>query len=1063
MTQPTNDGTLPPPDPNNPADPVVPPVQRHDGLAIVFPLRLEEAELLALPLGEPPIDMHVTAAFYGDAADVPETVRAAMHLLLASAATTIQPFEVEVAGLGRFEKVRDGSQDCVVALVGSPALDAARAAIVRVLSTIIELPKDAHGFIPHIAVAYGPTGFDPGPGDGKVAKTLTFDRVSLWTAGVRVDYSLGKTKDGDSAMQPIQPPRDDSQYNRAAGQIPPDPSAAAIAVLAPVSPARMSAAGDPSAAPAAVPPASPPASVAVPMRVVPFEAGVDPIDNADWNRSHAVGRLRGWASEDGSGDYEKLDYPRFATAFAWVDPAAMNRGSVTGFRLPHHDVIGGVMRLSKQGLLAAARALMGGEHGIPNEDLPGVQHHLEQHFVELNLDPPWRARKVDATEMRPGGDVVVMEAPEAGSDGVVSRSWIQVARIGQFRGHPAGPFQFTPAVFDTIIRNFTRTTNRAVPVDYEHATEATEGGVYQKGAPAIGWIVKLDNRGQEGLWGYVEWINAQAVEYVRNGQYRFFSPAVSFNAINAMTGEPQGPTLVSGGLTNRPFLDGMTPITARSPEVTAASARLATCALLGARLSEAEADVYRLAAAAHLSESALTLRMAEIASRVVSAPEPVTLDATVAADVLAKARAETPILAVDAPEVMARVEGAEPSPAAVPVEPEAPVAMSAGDTGEADLRRTSAQSVTDVQPSGTPTVVDSAQPITAAPAAGSEQTPTPAPVSAVTTLKTAVEAAYAKPKTACFRDVYFYGDTLPAQEDILSTLACVFGMTRLATNDEIMQELAKLARFVSGDMGERDGVPVAEIVGCLRRCFGLPTLSTAEEIITAVLLALTGSTTLPMSVGPSDVHIPSVATPMSAPAVETPAAPSTPVTETTSMSDPSAPTIPPALLTALGLPTDVSVETAIGAATTLRASQERGAAEVKALSDKLAKHDLESAERRVDALIGLGRVDKEGRAPAVAMCMRDPDQFALMFPARQSQVPAAPHAENAGSTQMRALGTPVSTMGAAPAQSGSNVGRKHSDVVYERACTKMKADSSLSLKTAMTVAEEELAIEAQRR
>jgi phage I-like protein len=144
------------------------------------------------------------------------------------------------------------------------------------------------------------------------------------------------------------------------------------------------------------------------------------------------------------------------------------------------------------------------------------------------------------------------------------RSWIQVAKLGAFKGHAMGPFEFTEKVFERIIENFERTSNREVPVDFEHATEmpACDGDIATHGAPATGWIIQLANRGASGLWGLVEWLEP-GLSYVREGRYRYFSPAVVFNYRDGRSGESVGPVLVSGGLTNRPFLDGMAPVTAR--------------------------------------------------------------------------------------------------------------------------------------------------------------------------------------------------------------------------------------------------------------------------------------------------------------------------------------------------------------------------------------------------------------------------------------------------------------------------------------------------------------------
>lgn len=141
--------------------------------------------------------------------------------------------------------------------------------------------------------------------------------------------------------------------------------------------------------------------------------------------------------------------------------------------------------------------------------------------------------------------------------------WIQLAKSGSFAGHAAGPFELNTRVFEEIVRNFKATENKALPVDYEHASEApaTDGSIPVAGAPAQGWIRDLKIDGGN-LFGLVEWL-PQAREQIRAGQYKFISPAIRFGAKDRVTGASIGARLTSAGLTNSPFLDGMRPLAAR--------------------------------------------------------------------------------------------------------------------------------------------------------------------------------------------------------------------------------------------------------------------------------------------------------------------------------------------------------------------------------------------------------------------------------------------------------------------------------------------------------------------
>lgn len=155
----------------------------------------------------------------------------------------------------------------------------------------------------------------------------------------------------------------------------------------------------------------------------------------------------------------------------------------------------------------------------------------------------------------------LLTAADAGEEG--KRVWIQLAKPGAFRGHAMGPFELTSRTFAEIVRNFKATENQRVPIDFEHASEAdpTEGNIAQAGAPAQGWIVDMRIQGGE-LWGLVEW-GKLAREYIKTGQYRFFSPAIRFNSKDRVTGAVIGARMTSGALTNNPFLDGMQPLAAK--------------------------------------------------------------------------------------------------------------------------------------------------------------------------------------------------------------------------------------------------------------------------------------------------------------------------------------------------------------------------------------------------------------------------------------------------------------------------------------------------------------------
>jgi hypothetical protein len=148
----------------------------------------------------------------------------------------------------------------------------------------------------------------------------------------------------------------------------------------------------------------------------------------------------------------------------------------------------------------------------------------------------------------------------AKADGPV---WVQIALPGHFEGHRAGAFDLNSQVFADIIRNYREVDNGEVAFDFEHASElpASEGSVPSSGAPAQGWIKDLKVDGPN-LYALVDWLEP-ARSYIREGKYKYVSPAIRFGARHPTSGRPIGARLTSVALTNQPFLRGLSPLTAK--------------------------------------------------------------------------------------------------------------------------------------------------------------------------------------------------------------------------------------------------------------------------------------------------------------------------------------------------------------------------------------------------------------------------------------------------------------------------------------------------------------------
>ena len=111
------------------------------------------------------------------------------------------------------------------------------------------------------------------------------------------------------------------------------------------------------------------------------------------------------------------------------------------------------------------------------------------------------------------------------------------------------PLQVDPESLASLVRTF-RSRGVDLVIDYEHQS------LHGRQAPAAGWIKDLEAR-PDGLWAKVEW-TPQAREYLRNREYRYFSPVLQLDPV---TRKPQA--LMQVGLTNVPAIKKLPPLVAK--------------------------------------------------------------------------------------------------------------------------------------------------------------------------------------------------------------------------------------------------------------------------------------------------------------------------------------------------------------------------------------------------------------------------------------------------------------------------------------------------------------------
>jgi len=107
-----------------------------------------------------------------------------------------------------------------------------------------------------------------------------------------------------------------------------------------------------------------------------------------WDSSLARSSLARYASSDGSGDKETMNWGKFAKGFAWVDGAKAD--AFTSYKFPHHNVVNDQLIAIWRGVTAGMATLLGANGGttIPDSDKVGVYEHLAKHYEDAGKEVP---------------------------------------------------------------------------------------------------------------------------------------------------------------------------------------------------------------------------------------------------------------------------------------------------------------------------------------------------------------------------------------------------------------------------------------------------------------------------------------------------------------------------------------------------------------------------------------------------------------------------------------------------------------------------------------------------
>ena len=113
-----------------------------------------------------------------------------------------------------------------------------------------------------------------------------------------------------------------------------------------------------------------------------------------WDAGAATQRLEKWASSDGSGDPDKIDFDKFGRGFFWQDEPDQAGAKIGDFKFPFADVIGGKLTAVWRGVTSGAQRLSSAK-GV---DVPAIQKKMavyyskaKSQYSDPKITPPWES------------------------------------------------------------------------------------------------------------------------------------------------------------------------------------------------------------------------------------------------------------------------------------------------------------------------------------------------------------------------------------------------------------------------------------------------------------------------------------------------------------------------------------------------------------------------------------------------------------------------------------------------------------------------------------------------
>jgi len=143
------------------------------------------------------------------------------------------------------------------------------------------------------------------------------------------------------------------------------------------------------------------------IRAMSFENLPFVARDAAWEPALVLINLRKWASSDGSGDQDKIDWAKYRKAFFWHDSSVV--GSFDSYKLPYAIATNGELKAVSRGIEAAAASIA--DVNIPDSEREMVKNHVARYYSKMasmfnddTIIAPWNKKAApDPASGKPGG------------------------------------------------------------------------------------------------------------------------------------------------------------------------------------------------------------------------------------------------------------------------------------------------------------------------------------------------------------------------------------------------------------------------------------------------------------------------------------------------------------------------------------------------------------------------------------------------------------------------------------------------------------------------------------